>query len=95
MNKVALITGVTGHENTLEEHLYNVGTGVDLTIKNLAELIQSIVGHEGDVLWDDNKPDGTPRKLLDVSRIELKRWYSKIGIVKGISNVYNWYQQQK
>ena len=82
-------------ENTFEEHLYNVGTGVDLTIKDLAELIQSIVGYEGEIIWDNNKPDGTPRKLLDVSRIQLRGWHSKIEIEKGISNVYSWYKEQQ
>ena len=59
-----------GLENTLEEHLYNVGTGADLTIKDLALLIQSIIGHKGELEWDTNKPDGTPRKLMDVSRLK-------------------------
>lgn len=57
-------------ENKLPEHLYNVGTGTDITIKNLAETVQRIVGHQGTIVWDDTKPDGTPRKLMDVSKMK-------------------------
>lgn len=57
-------------ENKLSDNLYNIGTGRDLTIKALAELIQSIVGHTGKISWDSTKPDGTPRKLLDVPKME-------------------------
>jgi len=53
-------------DNELPEHLYNVGTGTDLTIKNLAELIQKVTGHQGEIEWDSSKPDGTPRKLMDI-----------------------------
>ena len=52
-------------ENTLSEHLYNVGSGKDITIKKLAETIQKAVGHQGEIIWDSSKPDGTPRKLMD------------------------------
>ena len=56
-------------ENKLPEYLYNVGTGIDLTIKELATTIQKVVGHEGELVWDSSKPDGTPRKLMDVSKM--------------------------
>ena len=78
-------------ENKLDEHLYNIGTGVDLTIKELAELIQSTVGHKGRVIWDTSKPDGTPRKLLNVSKLTLKGWKSNKSLDKGISETYEWY----
>lgn len=78
-------------ENTLEEHLYNVGTGVDLRIKDLAELIQSKVGHEGNIVWDKSKPDGTPRKLMDVSKMNKLGWSSKISLQEGIESTYNWF----
>src|SRR5690554_5836004 len=55
-------------ESKLPDNLYNIGTGKDLTIRALAELIQRTVGHEGDLIWDSEKPDGTPRKLMDVSK---------------------------
>ena len=80
-------------ENELDEHLYNVGTGVDLTIKELAELIQSIVEHQGEIVWDSTKPDGTPRKLMDISRLKEKGWRAKIKLDKGIKMVYRLYEK--
>jgi len=79
-------------ENKLDEHLYNVGTGVDLTIKELAELIQSTVGHEGEIVWDSTKPDGTPRKLMDNSKIQAQGWKSQIQLSAGVETVYNWFK---
>lgn len=80
-----------GLDITLEEHLYNVGTGVDLTIKDLALLIQTIVGHKGELVWDTKKPDGTPRKLMDVGRLENQGWNSSINLEEGISKTYTWF----
>ena len=71
--------------------MYNVGTGVDLTIKELAELIQSTAGHQGKIIWDSNKPDGTPRKLLDVAKFQKLNWNAKIELNRGINQVYKWY----
>ena len=82
-------------ENKLEEHLYNVGTGVDLTIKELAELIQSTVGHQGEIKWDSAKPDGTPRKLMDISKLNIMGWSSKINLETGIPKVYHWYKESR
>jgi GDP-L-fucose synthase len=78
-------------DNTLEEHIYNVGTGVDLTIKELAKLIQSKIGHDGDIVWDKSKPDGTPRKLMDVSKMNNLGWSSKISLQEGIESTYSWF----
>ena len=78
-------------ENKLKEHLYNVGMGVDLTIKELAELIQSTVGHNGEIAWDTSKPDGTPRKLMDSSKLESLGWKALIQLKEGISETYKWY----
>lgn len=78
-------------ENRLPENLYNIGTGVDLTIKSLAELIQRTVGHHGDLIWDSEKPDGTPRKLMDVSKMAQAGWTSKISLEDGIVSTYQWY----
>jgi GDP-L-fucose synthase len=78
-------------ENDLADSLYNIGTGIDLTINELAEIIQKIVGHEGDILWDFSKPDGTPRKLMDVSRITKAGWKAKIGLEDGIRKTYEWF----
>ncbi|GHB37265.1 GDP-L-fucose synthase family protein [Mongoliitalea lutea] len=82
-------------ENSLEDHLYNVGTGVDLSIRELASMIQSIVGFEGDIVWDDNKPDGTPRKLMDVSKMTQAGWKAKLGLEEGIRSTYDWFLENQ
>jgi GDP-L-fucose synthase len=79
-------------ENPLEEHLYNVGTGTDLSIKDLAVKIQKIVGHQGEIQWDSSKPDGTPRKLLDVSKLHQEGWHHQINLDEGIQSTYDWFQ---
>lgn len=78
-------------ENTLPEYLYNVGTGVDLTIKELAELIQKVTGHKGEIVWDSSKPDGTPRKLMDNSKLQLLGWKYQIELEQGIQQTYDWF----
>jgi GDP-L-fucose synthase len=69
----------------------NIGTGKDLSIKELAELIRDVVGYEGDIIYDSSKPDGTPRKLLDVSKLNGLGWTSNIGLKEGIKATYSWY----
>ncbi|NGZ90269.1 NAD-dependent epimerase/dehydratase family protein [Psychroflexus maritimus] len=78
-------------EHKLEENLYNIGTGKDLTIKELAETIQEIVGHKGEIIWDSSKPDGTPRKLMDVSKMNAQGWEAKIDLKEGIKETYKWF----
>lgn len=78
-------------ENSLTENLYNIGTGIDITIKELAQLIQKTVGHTGEIKWDNSKPDGTPRKLMDVSKMSNAGWNAKINLEEGIKNTYKWY----
>ncbi|WP_162417017.1 GDP-L-fucose synthase family protein [Cyclobacterium roseum] len=78
-------------ENTFTDNLYNVGTGKDLTIKSLAELIQKITGHQGEIIWDSSKPDGTPRKLMDVSKMKEAGWQATIGLEQGIQETYTWF----
>jgi len=78
-------------ENILPEHLYNVGTGVDLSIQQLAKTIQHIVGHKGEVVWDSTKPDGTPRKLMDVSKMKELGWKHQIELEEGIKLTYDWF----
>lgn len=82
-------------ENQLDEHLYNVGTGTDLTIKELAELIQKTVGHQGEIIWDSSKPDGTPRKLMDVSKMKNKGWSATISLEAGIKATYQWFLENE
>jgi len=78
-------------ENNLPDYLYNIGTGKDLTIKELASLIQKIVGHKGKIIWDNSKPDGTPRKLLDVSKMNELGWKHRINLEDGIQITYDWF----
>ena len=72
----------------------NVGTGEDITIKELANIISDVVGFGGDVEWDTTKPNGTPRKVLDVSKIKTLGWEPKIPLSEGIDNTYYWYINQ-
>jgi GDP-L-fucose synthase len=80
-------------ENKLPEYLYNVGTGEDLTIKQLAETIQQITGHKGKIIWDSSKPDGTPRKLMDVSKMHELGWKHQVDLEEGIQKTYDWFLQ--
>jgi GDP-L-fucose synthase len=79
-------------ENYDDDVAINVGVGQDVSIKELAELIQAIVGFAGDIEWDPSKPDGTPRKLLDVSRISSLGWRAQIGLKDGIHSTYEWFK---
>jgi len=72
----------------------NIGVGEDISIRELAELIARVVGFEGELVFDISKPDGTPRKLLDVSRLKNLGWQAKISLEEGIRNTYRWYVQQ-
>ena len=77
--------------NYSEETHVNVGTGEDISIANLAKMIKEIVGYEGEIVNDLSKPDGTPRKLLDVSLLHSTGWKHKTSLEEGISKVYKWY----
>lgn len=82
-------------ENTLSEYLYNVGTGEDLTIKQLAETIQKVIGHNGDIIWNSNKPDGTPRKLMDSSKLHALGWRHQVELEEGIQKTYTWFVENQ
>jgi len=71
----------------------NVGTGEDIEIGSLASMISDIVGFKGGIIWDTDKPNGTPRKLLDVSKIKALGWEPKIGLKEGIKSTYEWYKE--
>lgn len=77
-------------ENYNEKETVNIGTGEDITIKQLAETIQKMVGFKGNLVFDATKPDGTPRKLLDVSKINTLGWKHKINLEEGITKTINW-----
>jgi GDP-L-fucose synthase len=76
------------------EHV-NVGVGEDISISELAEIVAEVAGYDGELRWDTTKPDGTPRKLLDVSRINSLGWKAEIGLVDGIRSTYHWYVDQQ
>jgi GDP-L-fucose synthase len=81
--------------NDMTHDLYNVGTGKDISIKGLAALVQEIVGHEGNIHWDHSKPDGTPRKLMDVSRLKKAGWTYSIELENGIKDTYSWFRKNQ
>jgi GDP-L-fucose synthase len=82
-------------ESKLKNSVYNIGTGEEISIKNLALLVQLIIGHQGKVLWDNTKPDGAPRKLLCMSKIKNEGWSSSINLKSGINNIYDWLVKHK
>ncbi|HXJ43586.1 MAG TPA: GDP-L-fucose synthase [Bryobacteraceae bacterium] len=75
------------------EPIVNIGWGEDVTIRELAEMIMSVVGYRGRIIFDASKPDGTPRKLLDVSRLKDLGWQAKIRLVDGIHRTYAWFKE--
>jgi GDP-L-fucose synthase len=81
-------------ENDLEDDLYNVGFGSDIRIDELAELVQKIIGYEGNIIWDSTKPDGTPKKLMDSSKLRNLGWQPKINLEEGIRMTYNWFLKE-
>ena len=76
-----------------EPQTINVGAGHDLTVRELADLVAATVGYAGQLEWDTSKPDGTPRKLLDVSRLQALGWKPTIHLPDGLASTYAWFQQ--
>lgn len=81
-------------ENYDDEVPINVGTGIDVSIKGLADLVGEVVGFSGQIEWDTSRPDGTPRKLLDTSRLGNLGWKPKITLEKGLKDTYEWFLSQ-
>jgi GDP-L-fucose synthase len=81
---------MNNHDGT---DLHNIGTGTDVTIRELAEIIAAAVGFSGALVYDASKPDGTPRKLLDVTKINQAGWTARIPLKEGIKDVYSWYSE--
>jgi len=75
------------------QKIVNVGTGTEISIRELAELIADIVGYTGHIMWDTSKPNGTMRKVMDVSRIKETGWEPKVGIREGIQRTYEWFKE--
>lgn len=78
-------------ENYDDDQPINVGTGEDLPIAELAETIAKVVGYYGDIRWDESKPDGTPRKLLDIERMSNMGWHARVPLTQGIQETYDWF----
>lgn len=78
-----------------DPEIVNVGTGTDLTIRELAEMVKSVIGFTGEIVQDLTKPDGTPQKLLDVSKLERLGWKAKIGLKEGIESTYRWFLENQ
>lgn len=78
-------------ENYFDSQIVNIGTGEDVTIKELAEKVKEVVGYSGAITWDKEKPDGTPRKLLDVSKLHGLGWKHKVSLEEGLKNTYTWF----
>jgi GDP-L-fucose synthase len=73
----------------------NVGTGTDVTIREVAAMVARIVGFDGETVWDSTKPDGTPQKLLDVSKLASTGWVASVGLEDGIRSTVEWYREQR
>nr|WP_028672349.1 GDP-L-fucose synthase [Saccharospirillum impatiens] len=82
------------HTQPMLSHI-NVGTGVDCTIRELTETVALVVGYKGEIIWDTTKPDGTPRKLMDVSRLKLLGWAYAIELEAGLTQTYEWFLQNQ
>jgi GDP-L-fucose synthase len=78
-----------------ESEIINIGVGQDIPISELADLIKDIVGFKGGIQYDRSKPDGTPRKLLDVSKLQALGWRPKISLKQGTERTYAWYVEEE
>ncbi len=81
--------------NYNSSEIINIGSGTDLTVKELADMMKKLVGFEGKIIWDKTKPNGTPQKLLDVTKLHSLGWKHKINLEEGIAMVYEWYKSNK
>lgn len=94
MEKVSFKDLINNSDKNIKNSHINIGTGVDVTIRELAEIVKEIVGFKGKIRWDHTKPDGTPQKLLDISKIKKLGWSPKTNLKEGIERLYNWYLKQ-
>ena len=85
----------TSEQNEKGDIFVNLGVGEDVSIKELANLVQEVVGFEGKIAWDTTKPDGTPRKLQDMTKMHDLGWHHKIDLKEGIKKSYDWYQSSQ
>lgn len=82
-------------KNNLKDNIYNVGTGRDISINNLAKVIQEVTSHKGNILWDRSKPDGTPRKILDISKITKLGFSPQYSLNDGLIKTYKWFTENQ
>ena len=75
------------------EEIINVGSGVDVTIKELTEMIADVVGYTGKIVWDTSKPNGTPRKVLNVDKIKSLGWEPTLDLKEGLRKTFEWYKE--
>ena len=94
MENVSFTDLTKGMSEIRNTHI-NIGAGTDLTIYELAFIVKDIVGYDGDIVWDTSKPDGTPRKLLDISKIKSFGWKPRTALTDGIEKVYRWYVRNR
>ena len=80
-------------KNYNDSEIVNIGTGEDISIKELANLIKSITNYSGEIVFDETKPDGTPRKLLDVTKLHSLGWKHKLSLEEGIRRTLHWYKE--
>ena len=85
------LSNMNSYNKSMVSHI-NAGTGKDIQIGKLAEMIKNVVAFNGNIAWDSSKPDGTPRKLLDVTRLTRLGWQPEIKLLDGIKSTYDWYQ---
>ena len=71
----------------------NIGTGKEITIKELAETVRSVVGYQGEIVWNKDMPDGTPRKLTDVTKLHGLGWHHKVDLEEGVRLAYDWFRE--
>lgn len=84
----------TAEQNKKGEIFFNIGAGDDIAIRELSELVKEIVGFKGKIKWDETKPDGTPKRLLDISKAKKLKWESKTDLAEGIKMTYDWYKDK-
>lgn len=77
------------------EGIINIGCGVDYTIREVVENIATVVGYKGDIQWDTSKPDGTPKRMLDSTKLFEMGWRPKVGLKEGLTKAVNWYKLHK
>ena len=88
------ISNINENNSEIRNTHINIGTGQDISISELANLIKNIIGFNGDLVYNSDKPDGTLRKLTDVSKLNTLGWKHKMSLENGITEMYDWYRKQ-